>query len=445
MLECGALAPSIRPQSMPPAGFSPSASEALEYPLPTGMRDLLPQEADQEARVSRLAMERFELCGYQRVSVPAFELAGVMEKWLGPSEANAMLRFVDPESGEVVALRPDMTPQVARLVATRLRAAPSPVRLCYQGSVLRRRHERSRRRRQIQQLGLELIGVEALAGDLEVLETATSSIRAAGLTEFTLDIGHAAVATSLIEGVPLERRAALVEALTVKDTTKVSELVQAAGVSVAVQKALAALPELHGTDDVWARATPLFKGTPAEAPAAMLRQIWDWAKQANVASTLMVDLGELRKLDYYTGVTFQILAHGPGEAVGSGGRYDRMFEQFGSARSAAGFAIDLGNLCWAINDAGQQAPHRKRVLIAGEPGALLSEVCQQLRQQGVVCALTASSGAREYAAAWRYDAILELSDKQKAQLQLLSPAKVVAGEASTAAVVVAWVSKHLVD
>lgn len=439
---------------MPPTGSNQSASEALEYPLPAGMRDLLPQEADQEARVSRRVMERFELCGYQRVSVPAFELASVIEKWLGPSEAAAMLRFVDPETGEVVALRPDMTPQVARLVATRLRAAPSPVRLCYQGSVLRRRHERSRRRRQIQQLGLELIGVEALAGDLEVLETATSAVRAAGLATFTLDIGHAAIGTSLLEGLAPERRTSLVEALTLKDSSKVAELAKASGATAAVQKALATLPELHGNDEVWPKATALFKGTPAEAPAAVLRQIWDWAKSAKIASTLMVDLGELRKLDYYTGVTFQILAHGPGEAVGSGGRYDRMFEQFGSARPAAGFAIDLGNLCWALNDAGQAGTARKRVLVVG-PTALLPEVCRGLREQEIVCAVAVSSGNRDYAAAWRYDAILDLSgvkmaDKGTAlsgvgQLQLLSPERLVSGEASTAAAVVAWVSKLLVD
>jgi ATP phosphoribosyltransferase regulatory subunit len=416
------------------------------------MRDLLPQEADQEARVSRRVMECFELCGYQRVSVPAFELAQVMEKWLGAAESSAMLRFVDPESGEVVALRPDMTPQVARLVATRLRTAPSPVRLCYQGSVLRRRHERSRRRRQIQQLGLELIGMEALAGDLEVLETATSAVRAAGLAEFTLDIGHAAIATSLIDGLPAESRSALVEALTLKDSTKAAQLAQSSGAPSAVQKALAALPELHGGDEIWAKATAVFKGTPAEAPAAVLRQIWDWAARANVASTLMVDLGELRKLDYYTGLTFQILAHGPGEAVGSGGRYDRMFEQFAAARPAAGFAIDLGNLCWALNDAGQHDAVRKRVLVtaggAASEGALLAEVCQQLRRQGVACALAASGAAQgsldEYSAAWRYDAILELAPG-KAQLRLLSPARVVSGEAKGAADVAAWVSKVLVD
>jgi ATP phosphoribosyltransferase regulatory subunit HisZ len=194
----------------------------------------------------------------------------------------------------------------------------------------------------------------------------------------------------------------------------------------------------------------LFKGTPAEGPAAVLRQIWDWAKSSEIATTLMVDLGELRKLDYYTGVTFQILAHGPGEAVGSGGRYDRMFEQFGSARPAAGFAIDLGNLCWALNDAGQQGRVRKRVLVAGDAGVSVPQLCQALRARGVACVAVASANVNDYAAAWRYDAILDLTgtagaDNGKAQLQLLSPAKVVLGDASTVAAVVAWVSEWLVD
>src|SRR5689334_21005339 len=100
------------------------------------MRDLLPADARARASLSRRLMQSFELYGYERVTLPVFEYADVLERGLGSLDPNEVLRFVEPESGEVVALRPDMTPQVARLLATRLVEAPAPARLCYEGSVL---------------------------------------------------------------------------------------------------------------------------------------------------------------------------------------------------------------------------------------------------------------------------------------------------------------------
>ena len=106
------------------------------------MRDLLPEEAEIQGRLLSRAVSSFELHGYQRVTLPAFEYAEVLERGLGAIEPSSILRFVEPDTGEVVALRPDVTPQVARLIATRLADHPVPMRLAYRGSVLRRQHER---------------------------------------------------------------------------------------------------------------------------------------------------------------------------------------------------------------------------------------------------------------------------------------------------------------
>src|SRR5690606_13798779 len=105
-------------------------------------------------------------------------------------EPTSVLRFVEPETGEVVALRPDMTPQVARLVATGLAERPSPARLSYRGSVLRRQHERARHDQQALQAGIELIGVGGTASDLEVISVCVTAARTAGLETFVLDLGH---------------------------------------------------------------------------------------------------------------------------------------------------------------------------------------------------------------------------------------------------------------
>ena len=118
---------------------------ALSHPLPAGMRDLLPEEASRQLGLIRSILGSFARFGYEPVSVPPFEYAAVLEHDLGPLDSGQVLRFVEPETGEIVALRPDMTPQIARLVAMRLADAPPPVRLCYEGAVVRRRAERASR------------------------------------------------------------------------------------------------------------------------------------------------------------------------------------------------------------------------------------------------------------------------------------------------------------
>jgi ATP phosphoribosyltransferase regulatory subunit len=108
-------------------------STQLEHPLPAGMRDLLPPVARRQGELARRVTHCFELHGYEIVTLPVFEYAEVLERGLGALDSDEVLRFVEPESGEVVALRPDMTPQIARILATRLADLPGPARLCYHG------------------------------------------------------------------------------------------------------------------------------------------------------------------------------------------------------------------------------------------------------------------------------------------------------------------------
>src|SRR3954464_4074581 len=165
--------------SKPPSALSTAPAPAPIYPLPAGMRDLLPPEAQKRRKLSRRLLENFGLHGYALVTPPAFELADVLERGLGTLDPRDVLRFVEPESGEVAALRPDVTPQIARMAATRLADRPVPMRLCYEGTVLRRRQERARKHRQIPQAGVELLGVGGPDGDLELMGVAAGAARAA--------------------------------------------------------------------------------------------------------------------------------------------------------------------------------------------------------------------------------------------------------------------------
>jgi len=374
----------------------------LEHPLPAGMRDLLPDESRALAQLGRRLARSFELHGYQRVTVPVFEYAAVLERGLGALDPREVLRFVEPESGEVVALRPDMTPQIARLVATRLGSAVGPARISYEGSVVRLRRERARRHRQIPQAGIELVGAASPQGDFEILEVACRALRDAGLEHFVLDLGHARIAGALLEPVGEAERAGLVEALSQKDPHQLERRARAAALAPELGRALVGLAELHGGADVWPRAHALLAGTAAQAGLTELESVWRFATESGLAPEISVDLGEVRDLGYYTGVTFQIFAEGPGAAIGSGGRYDRLLEQFGAPRPAAGFAVALDHLSWALGE--KATPPAFRVLVSGEGSAL---VLAALRSEGIACA-TAPADAAGHARAWHYSHWVEL-------------------------------------
>jgi ATP phosphoribosyltransferase regulatory subunit len=371
---------------------------SLEHPLPAGMRDLLPEEARSRRAIARRALQSFSLFGYEMVTPPAFEFADVLERGLGTLDPADVLRFVEPESGEVAALRPDMTPQIARMIATRLRDRPPPFRLSYEGTVLRRRSGRARKSRQIPQVGVELAGLGDVAGDLEVLEVACSALAAAGLPRFTVDLGNSEIVRALVGD---HAPPALMHALAMKDEAGIAEA--AAGTAV-MADVLTRLARLAGGRDALAEARGIVRGTPAEAPVLRLVRLFDAAAARGLPGELSVDLAEVRGFAYYTGMIFHLFAPGPGEAIGAGGRYDELLARFGAPMPAVGFALDLDNLAWALRAAGAPEHEEERVVVVGpadDPRLL------ELRARGVAAvAAPTREEAETYRARWSYSSVL---------------------------------------
>jgi len=369
------------------------------------MRDLLPAEAEAQGRLASCALRAFELHGFQQVSVPAFEYADVLERGLGMIEPHSILRFVEPETGEVVALRPDMTPQVARLVSTRLTECPGPVRLSYRGSVLRRQHERARHDQQMLQAGIELVGVSGVEADLEVIGVCTKAVREAGLNEYVLDLGHGGIASALLSETPDPLRADLIECLSLKDGFELKRRAEKGALDESLKEALVSLVGLQGGAEVFSKARASLEKTAAWKHVEQLQELYEAILAAGLADTVVVDLGETRAAAYYTGPTFQILAEGPGQAVASGGRYDDLYGLFGAPRPALGGAIQLDHLRWALGESSESGPIRVLVTADGSNEAAktsANEALSLLRDAGIVCVLGAKSGALDYARAWRY-------------------------------------------
>ena len=378
---------------------------ALAGPLvpPAGVRDFVYPESAALSSLTAKLVETFALYGYDLVVTPPFEHAEVIERALDASQRRDLLRFVDPQSGEVAALRSDITPQIARLVAANVDLRPGPWRLSYRGTVIRRRRGRARKHRQVTQAGVECIGIAERHADAEAILLCARACDAAGLTGYQIELNHVSVGRALLAGVPESLRASATGALAQKDVAELRKVLDAAPVADAAKKALLALPTLMGpAKDLPSLLAPL-RGTAAEPFASEVVALIADLKSAGLDARISIDFGELRGMSYYTGASFAVLATGPGEPIASGGRYDTLLARFGIDAPATGFAIDVTNLLWALESAGHPwaAPRPLRVVVRGERA---EDACAALRLRGIAAARVEKSDANAYARAWSYDA-----------------------------------------
>src|SRR5215208_5991422 len=170
----------------------------LDLSLPSGLRDLLPDHSAHLADLSARLHEVFSAFRYRRVFLPTLERLEVVERGLSAKALADVMKFVEPGSGEVVAIRPDITPQIARLYAARPDALPSPARLCYDGPVLRAREARAGRPREVYQAGVELLGAGGPGADAEAIVALSRALERVGLQGAIVEVGHARFAGAVL-------------------------------------------------------------------------------------------------------------------------------------------------------------------------------------------------------------------------------------------------------
>ncbi len=333
----------------------------LDLSLPAGLRDLLPDHSANLAELSASLHEVFSSFGYRRVLLPTLERLEVVERGLSPAAVAGVLKFVEPGSNEVVAIRPDITPQIARLYAARPDALPAPARLCYDGPVLRAREARAGRPREVYQAGVELLGEGGPRADAEALTVLARALERVGLADAILEVGHARFAQEVVAaaGLPNGAREEAAVALSRKDSGALSALARRGRGSRAAREALPELVGLYG-DRALERAREVARVVPsAAAPLQEVEAALRLARRRGLPE-VAVDLGEVRSLGYYTGITFAGYAPGAGAAVVSGGRYDGLLARFGRPDPAIGFGFDLEFATQALERAGARTAPRQR-------------------------------------------------------------------------------------
>ncbi len=349
--------------------------------LPEGLHDVLPPSADAAAALEARVLEAARMHGYERVDPPLAEFADGLATRLKAGGLTGAVRYVDPVSGETLAIRPDITAQVARIAATRMAHHPRPVRLSYAGAVLRLRSPQLAPERAQRQIGCELIGLDTVAAAAEVVGVAVEALAAAGAESPSIDFTLPDLLDTLAAGplpVAPDRIAALRDRLDAKDAGSVAALapeylplVEAAGPFAPALERLRALDA-------------------AGALASRLDGLERIAAGIGGAVTLTLDPTERHGFEYQSWLGFSLFSGSIGREVGRGGTYTILHED-GAEETATGFSLFADAL---VRQGG--SPDRRRLFLPlGTPPA---------------------QGAAMRAQGWVTVAALEAGDTPEAQL-----------------------------
>jgi ATP phosphoribosyltransferase regulatory subunit len=311
--------------------------------LPKGARIYLPDEAARKRYVEGRLLDVFARWGYREIVTPTFEFADVLAVGTDSGVQESMFKFVDRETGRMLALRADITPQIARVVATRLRDEPKPVRLAYLTNVFRHDEPQMSHYREFYQAGVELIGLEKPEAEVEVIAMTIEGLRALGLERFQIDLGHPDFFRGLLEDASPDpgKRQEIRAALARKDTSSLERLVRELAPAPTVAEGLLALPTLFGRDIVLERAAGFAQNPRSKRALANLTEVYRLLRIYGLAESVLLDLGEVRGFDYYSGLYFEAYVSGFGASIAGGGRYDDMLGRFGYDCPAVGFAFDV--------------------------------------------------------------------------------------------------------
>ena len=315
----------------------------VEAALPRGVSDFLPEQAARICRIEEKLLWTFDLWGFRRIIPPLLEFDDVMAAGVGEGLKGKTFRFDDRQTGRLLAVPPDITPQVARMVATRMRNQPLPHRLSYAGRVLRHAESGSGRSRELFQVGVELFGLDSPEADAEMAAMAVQALKELGFERFSIDLGQVEFFRGIMaaSGLPPEAQATLQSAVGRKDASVVAELLGEFTVSEASAREIAALPRLFGGREVLDEAARIVTNDRSRQALANLAEVVDILEWYGVSEYLTIDLGEIRGLNYHTGVTMEGFVTGGGAPVCGGGRYDTLTGVYGFDAPATGFAFNL--------------------------------------------------------------------------------------------------------
>lgn len=358
-----------------------------------GMRDFLPEDAEKMRHLERVARELANLYGYEEVITPIVECYGLLAAKAGEEIRERMYAFKDL-SGRKIALRPEFTASIARLVATKMMNQPKPIKLFCAGSLYRYDEPQYGRYREFWQVNYELIGSEKPEADAEILTLTYDLMERLGLRNYYFKIGHMGILRGVLsqEGVKERQQNRIMQLVDKKQWNEALTFTRKLGVSQRCLTTLKEVFETRGKDafQVLKKAKKNVQDYEDSVKSVeILEEILELTVEGGAKFNMYIEAGFARGLEYYTGMIFEPYVPEMDIALGGGGRYDKLIELFGGEPTpAVGVAPGTDRLMLAMVEQ-RFSPEVKRkkqaVIIPVDEGlrAKAMEVSLTLRRAGV--------------------------------------------------------------
>ncbi len=316
---------------------------------PEGVRDIYNIECGKKLALESRIKKVFHLYGYHDIQTPTFEYFDVFRKEIGTTPAKELYRFFDKE-GNTLALRPDITPSVARAAATLFGDEVLPIRLCYTGNTFVNHTNYQGRLREVTQMGAEFIGDDSAQADAEMLALAIETMLNIGVREFQLTVGNVDFLKSLFEDANLDEEDVLrvTELINNRNIYGVEEYLEKVDAPGSTKEAFASLNNLIGGVEVLGKARDIAPNSMGIRAIKRLETIYEMLRVYGVEQYVTFDLGMTGIHGYYTGIIFRGYTYGTGDAIIKGGRYDHLLEKFGKQSPSIGFVIVVDELMNAM-------------------------------------------------------------------------------------------------
>ncbi|WP_084103039.1 ATP phosphoribosyltransferase regulatory subunit [Pontibacillus yanchengensis] len=338
-----------------------TVANRLMFEKPLGMRDTLPFFYNQKRKARQALSQTIESWGYQFLDTPMLEYLDTVGEASAIDETQ-LFKLLD-QQGHTLVLRPDLTAPIARVAASQLKEQGYPVRLSYDGPVFRAQQIEGGKPAQFEQVGVEYIGENSIYADAEVIALQVESLKASGLEQFQLTIGHIGYVRGLLTeifGDDEETSEMFLRYLFRKNYVGFRKALQEVDLSETDKKRLTQLLSLRGEENVLSKAEDITTNGACHQAIGELKQLRDLLEVYGVSQYVSFDLNLISHMHYYTGILFEGYAPHLGSLLCNGGRYDQLLPSFQSNASATGFAIRLDRLVEALS---QEEDGEEHVLV----------------------------------------------------------------------------------
>ncbi len=351
---------------------------------PDGVRDLYGNEFSRKLAIEQEIKACMQSYGYQEIQTPTFEYLDVYSKEIGTIPAKDMYKFFDRE-GNTLALRPDFTPSIARCVAKYFMDETNPIRLCYMGNTFTNSSLLQGKLKEVTEMGVELINDTSVEADAEMIKLVATSLKSCGLNHFKIIIGEAEYFNGICEQAGLDEDTIneLRGYITDKNYMPVCEMLEQMNIPASHKEILKKLADITSDFSDFAAARKLADNPRSLAAVERLEKLSQALKDNDMEEFVSFDLSMVSKFSYYTGIIFKVFSYGVGSPIASGGRYDKLLQQFGKDAAAIGFVVIIDELMAALNR--QDSEQNQYLTFALGKGRLAHKTLELLEQIGITC------------------------------------------------------------